>query len=166
MKTGLKVALPGQEVDTEDSKKLAFNIDKQPLATRLGRFPSHFGKRTYKFVSNPATPGTPGQTVVYPLFEIEHNLGYIPASALFTFLSENAGGANIIDDESFYSGNFGLNSSSGQSQNIGYYVTDKKLVIYFSIRNMDDLGPFTYNNMTGVELDFKYYLFVPPGLDS
>lgn len=145
MSRGIKISLPGYDVNTAAPEQCAVHSDYPNPKIKSGQSPAHFDVLPYTFSSDPAD-GT------YDLFTIAHGCSYTPNAICFT------------KDHSFAPARFSilpafLDGLAAQ-QYLCYFTDGTNLVIRYSVANN---GMFGHVNVNGLQLTFKYYIFVEDG---
>lgn len=159
---GILIAAPGKKVDRSAPNELGFDSDKHTLMVKVGQEPPHADTVSYLFQSNPALPGTIGDTSQTIIATIAHNYGYIPASFGFISVKSPSTDGLSVPADSYYRSPLFIPLTGGGTQYIHYFVDNKNLYVAYRIQNRDDLS-LTYVDMTGFSFDFKYYIFANPG---
>ncbi len=160
MSQGMKFVLPGNTVtDTRDAD-IAYQSTDERLQVLAAQQPPHFGVLDYSF-SGPVTlpaSNTHGQTT---LGNIQHSLGYVPASAVYVYIN-SAVPIGIIPPQSYYQAPVQLNTGAAAEYTVGYFCDSNQMQIYLDTFN-SSLNPGPYADLTGVQLILKYYIFSNPG---
>lgn len=146
---GVIVSLDGFDAKNADPENCAIHsaypCPKIPLTTS----PNFFYYTTYTFASNPAVTSTT------TMLNVNHNLGYVPASICYYQQS------NVLY------GFIGFQILPWYVSDAVYYTAyadcDSSNFNVFFKRTSDGGGPFDTLDLTGLEFELKYYIFVENG---
>jgi hypothetical protein len=138
---GIKISLPGFDVDTATPEQCALHSAYACPKVKLNQTPAHFGTYTHTFGSNPAD----GVTV---LKSVVHGLGYKPMH--FVLIKDTVGGDTIT---------LPLPGAYGTANQI--YARSTTTTLNISLQRAP--GTAAIEDLTGVVFVFKYYIFVENG---
>lgn len=150
---GIKISLPGSNVENEDS--IAFRSDRNTMKLDIKAEPVRTGFFKYTFPNNPP-PTTLIGSVDYPIFEVQHNLGFLPAHLLY-FYSYDFTGSYVVPN-SYQLGTMFLTGAGNVSQYFQYYLDTFKLSIYYTVSIAVDHTATAFD-VTGKSFGFKYMIY-------